>query len=371
MRGALAALLAAEPDMLLLDEPTNHLDLATRKWLETFLAASPEAVLLVCHDRAVINAVAERVLELDRGGLTSYTGNYDDMVAAKEKLGARQREAYERHKEEDRRLRVSAEETMQRAIKVTRKPGGGNYDPKKKAFYAAKEARMDKRAKAVMSRVEKMRSDAPDKPFEADTISLEFPCRPLRSGTAVTVRKLYKSFRQELFKGLNVTLEPGGRTAVVGPNGAGKSTLFRILLEEIEADSGEIVWAPDAQVATLSQARNTLDPKLPAAQALKPKDKAQELFARSALGRLGMRGVVADRPVGVLSVGERTKVEIVSMLLTGANVLILDEPTNHLDIPSMEALEEALMEFPGAVLFASHDRAFVERVATDIVELRP
>lgn len=370
MRGSLAALLASEPDVLLLDEPTNHLDVGTKEWLERFLVESPEAVLLVCHDRSVVNAVAERVVELERGALTSFTGNYDDLVEAKRLRHDRQKDAWDRHRNEDRRLRISAEETMQAAAKMTKRPTGRTYDPKQKAFYTGKQARLDKRAKGILSRVEHGREDAPDKPFEPDQVTLAFPARPLRSSMALSVRGLRKAYgKRVLFDGLNLTLERGSRVAVVGPNGAGKTTLFRILLGEEPADAGEVTWASDAKIATLSQARDQLDPDLPAVKALDPTDANAEQFARNALARLGMRGDMGDRSVGVLSVGERTKVEVVGMLLTGANVLILDEPTNHLDLVSVEALESALEDFPGAILFVSHDRAFVDRLATEVVTL--
>ncbi len=370
MRGTLAALLAGEPDVLLLDEPTNHLDTTVKVWLESFLRTSPEAVLLVCHDRMVINAVADRVVELDRGTLVSYTGNYADMLAQKQDRDARQRASWERHREEDRRLRNAAEQMLQAGANVTKKPKNRTFDPAAKPFYAAKQARMDKVAKGILARVKRVRSDTPDKPFEPDAIELEFPSRPLRSPEAVAVRGLRKAYgAQVLFEKLNLTLCRGARIAVVGPNGAGKTTLFRILRGEESADDGTVVWASDARVATLSQARDALDPTQPAIRALASRDSEAQQFARTALARLGMRGDLAERPIGVLSVGERTKVEIVAMLLTGANVLMLDEPTNHLDLASLDALESALVEFPGAILFTSHDRWFVDRVATETVTL--
>lgn len=370
MRGALAAILASEPSILLLDEPTNHLDVATKEWLENFLRHSPEAVLLVCHDRSVVNAVADRVIELERGQLTSYTGNYEDMVAHKATRNARAKEEWENHRQEDRRLRVAAEEAAQLAAKMTKRPTSRTFMAGAKPFYAAKQARLDKRSKAILSRVSQAREDAPEKPFEADSISLEIPARPLRHEEALAARKLMKTYGDRvLFRDLNITLHRGSRVAVIGPNGAGKTTLFRILLGEEVADQGEVKWASDARIATLSQARDALDLSLPAIRALDPKDPDAEKLARTALARLGMRGDIADRPLEVLSVGERTKVEIVSMLLTGANVLMLDEPTNHLDLASVEALEAALATFPGAILFVSHDREFVNRLATEVIEM--
>ena len=371
MRGTLAALLASEPDILLLDEPTNHLDIETKEWLEHFLRDCPETVLFVCHDRAVINTVAQRVLELERGILNSFTGDFDDMVQFKHQRDARIRLDWERHREEDRRLRVTAEEALQRAGKVTRKPTSRTYDPFHKAFYAGKQTSMDRRAKAILTRVEKGREDAPDKPFVDGDPELAFPSRPLRSSQAMTARGLCMSYNgRTLFEGLNVTLEKGSRIAIIGPNGVGKTTLFRILLGNEVPDAGEIVWSADAIAATLSQARDLMDPLLPAIKALNPADSVAEKFARTALARLGIRGDMAERPVGVLSVGERTKVEIVSLILSGANVLVLDEPTNHLDLVSVEALEKALIGFPGAILFTSHDREFVNRLATEVIKLQ-
>lgn len=366
MRGAVAALLAQEPDILLLDEPTNHLDAEAREWLEDFLRRCPEGVLFACHDRAVVDAVAERVLELERGQLTAYAGNLSDMKREKAQREARQRETYEKQKQEDRRLRVAMEEQYQKAAKISNRPTQRTYDPRQKAYWAGVQARMDKRASAIRSRVEHARESSVEKPFEAETVKLEFPARPLRSAEALRVRGLRKAFgKRVLFEALSLTLDRGSRVAILGPNGAGKTTLFRILLGEETPDAGEVVWASDAKVAVLSQARDALELSLPAHRAI----KGDPDFVRTALARLGLRGDVATRPVGVLSVGERTKAEIVAMLATGANVLVLDEPTNHLDLGSLEALESALAEFPGAVLFTSHDRAFVERVATEVVHL--
>jgi ATPase subunit of ABC transporter with duplicated ATPase domains len=186
----------------------------------------------------------------------------------------------------------------------------------------------------------------------------------------MTVRRLAKGFGDRiLFRNLNLTLNMGARMAIVGQNGSGKTTLFRMLAGEEPIDSGEIGWAPAAMVATLSQGRNVLDMEQTAIQSLHPANSEESNFARAALARLGLRGVMAERRVGDLSVGERTKVEIVGMLVQGANVLMLDEPTNHLDLDSVEALESALMDFPGAIIFASHDREFVSRLATEVIEL--
>ncbi|HLK16166.1 MAG TPA: ABC-F family ATP-binding cassette domain-containing protein [Fimbriimonadaceae bacterium] len=368
-RGILAALLATEPEILLLDEPTNHLDVECRSWFEGFLRKAPEAVLFICHDRATVNAVADRVLELDHQGLHEFAGGYDEMLAAKTQAAERARAQWEAHRAESRRLKVAAEATAQRATKASAKPRNlSNYNPKAKPFYAAKQARMDRVSKAMLERASRVAAQGPEKPFEAETPSLEFPTKRLRSAQPLAARHLTKRYGSRvLFEGLHVTLERGDRLALTGPNGVGKSTFLRILVGEEKADAGEVTWSGDARLAVLSQGRDALDLDLAPAEALADASG----FARSALGRLAMRGAVAERPLRVLSMGERTKVEIVAMMLAGANVLVLDEPTNHLDLASVEALEEALLGFPGAILFTSHDRRFVERLATGRLELGP
>lgn len=366
MRGTIAGLLAAEPTLLLLDEPTNHLDIEAKAWLVEFLRTCRESVLLVCHDRAVLTQVPDRILELTPKGLVSYTGNYAAMLDEKRTAETRQSREWEEHRAETRRLKNVAETVRQRAVKTGKKPPGNEYSASAKPFYEAKKARVEKQAKAVLKRVQRELSDAPEKPFEHDALKVEFPTLPLRSAQPLVVRGVAKTFGDRvLFDGLDLTLENRSRLAITGPNGSGKTTLLKLLTGEMGADQGEIVWSSDAKVATLSQARDALDPTLPASDAA----GGEPQLARTVLACLGMRGEIGSRPVGNLSVGERTKAEIASMILRGANVLILDEPTNHLDIPSLEALEAALVRFEGVVIFVSHDAEFVSRLATEVLAL--
>lgn len=366
MRGAIAGLLAAEPTILLLDEPTNHLDIEAKAWLTEFLKECSESVLLVCHDRAVLNVVPEKIYEITPHGLEMYSGNYAHMLQEKQDLQARRQREWEVHQAETKRLKNAAEGIRQRAVKTGKKPSGNNYDAFQKPFFEAKKARVEKQAKAVLKRVEREIESTVEKPFVGDGLKIEFPTKPLRSSIPLTVRGLSKSFgKRTLFEDLNMTIEQRARVAIVGPNGCGKTTLFRILLGQEKAEAGEFVWSPDTSIASMSQGRTGVPLDLPAYQAVGGDLEA----ARTLLACLGMRGLVGERLVHQLSVGERTKVEIASMILQGANVLMLDEPTNHLDIASIEALESALRDFPGVILFISHDREFVDRLSTDILEM--
>lgn len=368
-RAHLALALNDDPDILLLDEPTNHLDLQGRIWLEETLRNCRQGVLIVTHDRATIDALAHRVLELDRGILREYAGGYQDMKRAQRLEREKQQETYERQSAEAKRLLMSAERTMKRAKQVAGAPSKGTYDPFLAPFYKAKAARMDKRAQSIRTRVEQARASHVDKPWDEQETDLVFPSRPLRNAYPLIVRGLSKTYGRRIFEGLNLTLERNGRLAIIGPNGSGKTTLFRILLGDEMADAGSIQWCPDAVVSYLSQDRATLPMDRTLIEAIDPQNSDEETFVRTLLARLRMRREDVGTRIGDLSVGERTKAEIVSMLRSPANVLILDEPTNHLDIASLEALEEALLAFPGCVLFTSHDRSFVERIATDVVTL--
>lgn len=362
MRAGLAAVLADEPDLILLDEPTNHLDLPARDWLVRFVRQSPEGLLFVTHDRDFADRAADRTLLLERGTLREYAGGYSTMREAQAGERDRQRAAYDEALAETKRLKAAAERQIQRAADVTKRPTGRAYDPKFKAFYKGVEARMDKRAAAMRSRAAQI--ETPDKPFEPDALRLAFPTVPLRGSSALEARGLAKRYGERvLFEGLALDVAPGERLAIVGPNGAGKTTLLQGLLDPATLDAGTVTWGRGAKPALLTQTRATLDPKLSAVEALEGRQ------ARPLLGALGLRGDLPNRPIGRLSGGERTRVELATMLLGGANVLLLDEPTNHLDLPSREALETALRDYEGAVVFTSHDPRFVETFADRVVTL--
>jgi ATPase subunit of ABC transporter with duplicated ATPase domains len=368
IRAAMAKLMLDEPTILLLDEPTNNLDRDGRMWLQELLTERKLGVLMVCHDRAMVDAVADRVLELTATGLSEYSGGYADMLREKQIASTNQMDLYERQRHEQKRLRTAFEGIQRTAKKVGSKPTGRTYDPKAKAFFRGKQARVEKRAAAVRSRSLQLADDHVEKPFREVLSSIEFKSRPLRHSEALVVRNLTKSFEgMPVIEGLNLTLGAGERIALVAPNGAGKTTLFRLLLGELLPDFGTIAWSSNAKPIFLSQERSMLNLDSILLDAFGDSDAS---VVRNLLACLRIVGDAVEKPIWALSVGERTKAELAAMLLTDANVLLMDEPTNHLDTVSLEAMEDAILAFPGSVLFTSHDHAFVDRVAHRTMGLR-
>ncbi len=368
-RATLAGLLAGDANLLLLDEPTNHLDLEARLALEHFLSETPQAVLMVCHDRRLLDETVDRTLELRRGILTEYAGGYSDMRREQALRHEQELEFYERSVKENRRLKNAAERIHQNAINVASRPSSGTYDPKHSPFYKARAAKVDKKAKAVRSRIEKLQSQEIEKPFEEIRHAIIIPAAPMHSTEVASLSDVWLDLGgKELFKGLSLFIERGSRVALMGPNGSGKTTLIQLLLGEIQPDKGDVSVANGARIGYLSQARNNLADSLPLLDAL-ALDGRTENLGRTLLGCMDITGDASLKLVRSLSVGERTKAELVGVLAKPVNLLILDEPTNHLDIASIESLETALLSYQGSCVFVTHDREFAERVATEVVML--
>jgi energy-dependent translational throttle protein EttA len=343
-RVALCRLLLSQPDMLLLDEPTNHLDAESVAWLERFLEGYPGTVIAVTHDRYFLDNVAGWILELDRGHGIPWQGNYSSWLDQKEK-----RLAVEEKQQEGLR------KTLQRELEWVRQ------NPK------ARQAK----SKARIQRYEELASQEFQKRNETNEIYI--PPGNRLGDLVIEAKNVKKAFGDRLlFDNLNFNLPAGGIVGVIGPNGAGKTTLFRMMTGQEKPDSGEIRIGPSVQLAYVDQSRQSLDDSKTVWQEISGgleimKVGNYETSSRGYVGRFNFRGTQQQQSIGELSGGERNRVHLAKVLKSGGNVLMLDEPTNDLDVETLRALEEALLTFPGCAIVISHDRWFLDRIATHIL----
>ncbi|HEY8493803.1 MAG TPA: ABC-F family ATP-binding cassette domain-containing protein, partial [Myxococcota bacterium] len=349
MRLELAKLLLAEPDVLLLDEPTNHLDLPAIEWLEGFLAGWRGAVVSVSHDRTYLRRHVARIAELAGGALTSYPGNWDRYQEARAERAA---QAEARRANEARR-RAELERFVER--------------------FRAKASK----ARQVQSRIkmlERMEQAAtPEAPREGPRLRLRIPPAPRCGDPVVTLEGVVQSYGDtRVYDGLDFQVRRGERVALVGPNGAGKSTLLRIVAGVTPIDRGLRKLGHEVRVAFYAQHQlEALDPERTVLGELERVARIQDVpRLRGHLGALLFSGDDVEKPVRVLSGGEKARLALAKLLLRPASLLVMDEPTNHLDVAACEVLEEALASWDGTLLFVSHDRAFVNAVATRVVEVR-
>jgi ATP-binding cassette ChvD family protein len=343
-RVALCRLLLSRPDMLLLDEPTNHLDAESVAWLERFLAEYVGTVMAVTHDRYFLDNVAGWILELDRGHGIPWQGNYSSWLEQKE-----QRLALEEKQEAARQRTIKTELEWVRS-----NPG----------------ARRAK-AKARLARFEELTS----KEFQArnETNEIYIPPGPRLGELVVEANGIGKAFGDRvLFEKLSFSIPAGGIVGVIGPNGAGKTTLFRMLTGTEKPDDGTIRIGETVQLAYVDQSRDALDGDKTVWQEISDGQDilrvgTYETPSRAYVGRFNFRGTDQQKKVGLLSGGESNRVHLAKVLRSGGNVLLLDEPTNDLDVETLRALEEALLSFPGSAVVISHDRWFLDRIATHIL----
>jgi ATPase subunit of ABC transporter with duplicated ATPase domains len=350
-------------DLLLLDEPTNYLDAAARVFLSQQLEKTPAGVLVVSHDRAFLDEVATSVLELSRGRLTRYRGNYSAYWAAKEAEHRYRVVTSEKLRREIGRLRE-----QERTYKVwgarKEKEKSGAFD---KGFIGARAARVMKRGVLAKERLA-ARADAleREKPWVEKRYPLAFDPPDVPSGVCLHAGGLRLEREGRMVVDLpSLIVEWGERLAVVGENGAGKTTLLTALAGRLEPAAGTVHWHPGARVGYLPQAR--MEDGARALAATLPEGEAER--ARLLLGSLGVPGEAWDAPLGSLSEGQRRKVALVRLILARPNILVLDEPTTHLDVGSIEKLEAALLAYPGTVLLVTHDAYLLDRVATRALAL--
>lgn len=364
-RAALALLLLSAPDVLLLDEPTNHLDQAALAWLESTVAAWKGAALVVSHDRAFLNRAVNQIVEIDEHTHTAraYTGDYDAYLVTKH----REREQWEAdwlaQQADLKELRIAVSD-QQRAInqtKATRKVGGDKFA---KGFFKGRtEVAITRKLDNVKERLARIEADPIAKPPKPLAFNATFDPRQLDTRAPLVASGICKQYGGRIIlDGVSLALGTGQRLALVGPNGAGKSTLLRILAGLEKPDGGEVIRSAQTVIGYLDQHGGGLDPSLTVAQAYGLGLPGTDDAHVADLLNWGLfRYDEVRRPVGVLSVGQRRKLQIARLIVCGANVLLLDEPTNHLSFDVLEAFEAALDGFTGAVLAVSHDRRFLER----------
>jgi ATP-binding cassette ChvD family protein len=344
-RVALCKLLLQQPDLLLLDEPTNHLDAESVHWLEGHLKAYPGAVLAVTHDRYFLDNVAQWILELDRGRTHPYEGNYSTYLETKKS-----------------RLQIEGRRDAKRAKILERELEWARSNPK---------ARQAKN-KARLARYEEMAIEA-ERNRKLDFEEINIPAGPRLGSTVLQAASLVKGYGDRLlFNGLSFSLPRAGIVGVVGPNGVGKSTLFRMIVGEETPDSGELRLGETVRISYVDQARSGLDPKKNVWELVSDgldfiKVANFEMPSRAYVASFGFKGPDQQKPAGVLSGGERNRLNLALTLKMGGNLLLLDEPTNDLDVETLQSLEDALLEFPGCAVVIAHDRWFLDRVATHIL----
>jgi len=343
-RVALCRLLLSQPDMLLLDEPTNHLDAESVAWLERFLDEYPSTVIAVTHDRYFLDNVAGWILELDRGHGIPWEGNYSSWLE--------QKEARLQNEEASEKARRKA---MQHELEWVRSNPKGRQA----------------KSKARLRQFEEISSPSYQKRNETNEIYI--PPGPRLGDVVLEVNDLKKGFGDKLLiDGLSFQLPPGGIVGVIGPNGAGKTTMFRMITGTEQPDSGSIRLGDTVKIASVDQSRDSLnDDKTVWEEISDGLDLINvgnyETSSRAYVGRFNFRGQDQQKKIGLLSGGERNRVHLAKMLRSGGNLLLLDEPTNDLDVETLRALEEALLEFPGSAVVISHDRWFLDRIATHIL----
>ena len=343
-RVALCRLLLSKPDMLLLDEPTNHLDAESVAWLERFLHDYPGTVVAVTHDRYFLDNVAGWILELDRGHGIPWEGNYSSWLEQKEKRLEQEQKAEQ--------ARIKA---MKQELEWVRSNPKGRHA----------------KSKARLKQFDELQNQEFQKRNETNEIYI--PPGPRLGDLVIEAKHLKKAYGDKvLYEDLSFNLPPGGIVGIIGPNGAGKTTLFRIMTGAEQPDDGELRIGPTVKIAAVDQSRDALDPNKTVWEEISDGQDIitvgnYQVQSRAYCSRFNFRGSDQQKKVGDLSGGERNRVHLAKLLKSGGNLLLLDEPTNDLDVETLRALEEAILAFPGCVVVISHDRWFLDRIATHIL----
>lgn len=349
-RLALAKLLLEAPSLLILDEPTNHLDLDTMQWLEDYLTGYKGAILIVSHNRYFLDKLCTRICEIEYRHISSYTGNYTKFVEQKKAFVVRQEKLYEAEQAKMKELQFFIDKNRVSATSA-------------------------KAAKSKQHMLDRMVENATEKPnvyHKPAKIKLEYAIEPPKEVfEATNVDISVEDGSKTLIESFSLAVRRGDRVGIIGPNGSGKSSVLKTIQGINPHSKGRIYWAQNVRIAYFDQKNEQLDPRNPVIEEIhKRYPLMTDLQVRSVLGSVLLSGESVFKPVGVISGGEKTKLSFALLMLKKGNVLILDEPTNHLDISTKEVLEEALADYTGTIIFVSHDRYLLNKIATRIVEIK-
>ena len=372
-RVGLGALLLQAPDLLILDEPTNHLDFEGLSWLENYLLNYPHALLMMTHDRRFINRVATQILDLSAvtHSLTTYCGNYDDYLAQREQRYQQEVEAYHAQVNQMKALQIQMKKEAHGHRRHKKLSDGDKYIKWHGGQTAQRSA--SKLIRSARQQLNALQASKLDNPRHVWRIVFDFEPEPLISMTPIRLRQVSMSYGgKPLIHRAEASLKKGERIALVAPNGSGKTTLLRLIMGELQAAEGSIAVMSGVKLGYLDQAGESFDETRNVVDVLNSirADAKDALLTRLHRSGLFRDAHLASKTVADLSLGQRRKLGLACLIHSRANVLLLDEPTNHLDLMSLEALETALTRFKGAILAATHDRWFVDKVATQIWRLR-
>jgi macrolide transport system ATP-binding/permease protein len=354
----------SKPDFLILDEPTNHLDFNGIQWLVSELEKFPGPVLIISHDRHFLDQTVNRVFELENGKINFYNGNYSDYRVEKQ-----QRMENHRHQYNVQQRQIEMVELQMEQLKSWSEKGhrtstkqGRDFGPKE--YHRAKAKKRDNQVKSKMNRLQnELENNKVDKPLEEVQIRFQFDTQGKRGKRIIEAKRLTKSFEDRgLFQNSNFYINHGERIGIIGENGCGKTTLIKMILDQESYTDGDLWRSDSIKIAYLSQDVDDLPADKTALEALGFTDRESILKARTLFANLGLKEAFITIPIATLSLGERTRVKLVDMLVKEYDVLIIDEPTNHLDLPSREQLEKTLSDFTGTIITVSHDYYFLNKL---------
>jgi len=376
---ALARILLIRPDVMLLDEPTNHLEIASLEWLEGFLRGVSRPYIIVSHDRRFLDNCVDIIWELQEKHLTVFTGSYSDYRDEKSRRRQKQMDAYERQQHKIKKLQEAARERRDDADRmekfkhkrsVSKKGSVQKRDAGSGRSGVSASSKM-RAAKSVEKRIERMlEKDKVEKPRKIRKRKIELSPGDVGGRFVLRIKDLSMSFgSHRVFGNVSFSVPNGVKLGIIGRNGSGKSTLLKILVDELNPSSGSYRWNPQVSIGYYSQEHETLDEDNSILDEVSKGNQQEQTRARHILGRLHIRGDKVFQRIGTLSIGEMSKTALAKILFSDVNVLVLDEPTNHVELSAREALEDALDEYEGTVIIASHDRYLLDRVSSAIFDI--